>query len=265
MKLDPEVVADESAQWLWYPDEAEVIHTDEFLLVKWPDWFAVPPALLRFAPTRAVGHAFARAADAVRDWGHVELVAWAKLDAPDGFEELLRERGTLDETLDVFALDLSAGVPALDVPEDLEIAWREDLTSSRDFVAVGMAAFDEGTMPTDDVLLAHARESEQDRIAGRGGQMVVRRAGESIGAAGLAMAGSTARLWGGGVVPSARGQGAYRALLAARLEYAVAHGAEMALVKGRVETSGPILRRVGFESYGQERSYVVPVAASGLD
>jgi hypothetical protein len=34
----------------------------------------------------------------------------------------------------------------------------------------------------------------------------------------------------------------------------------MALVKGRVATSGPILRRAGFQAYGEERSYRLPVA-----
>ncbi len=35
----------------------------------------------------------------------------------------------------------------------------------------------------------------------------------------------------------------------------------MALVKGRVQTSGPILRRAGFGVYGQERSYRIAVDA----
>jgi GNAT superfamily N-acetyltransferase len=69
-----------------------------------------------------------------------------------------------------------------------------------------------------------------------------------------------ARLWGGGVVPEARGRGAYRAVLDARLRYAVDHGATLALVKGRVETSGPILRRAGFAAYGQERAYLLSLA-----
>jgi GNAT superfamily N-acetyltransferase len=68
-----------------------------------------------------------------------------------------------------------------------------------------------------------------------------------------------ARLWGGGVIPEARGRGVYRTMVAARLKYAVENGATMALVKGRVETSGPILRRLGFDVYGQERSYIVKV------
>ena len=34
----------------------------------------------------------------------------------------------------------------------------------------------------------------------------------------------------------------------------------MALVKGRVETSAPILRRAGFAAYGEERAYRVTAA-----
>jgi len=37
------------------------------------------------------------------------------------------------------------------------------------------------------------------------------------------------------------------------------HGATLALVKGRVLTSGPILLRVGFADYGEERCYWLPV------
>lgn len=250
-------MAQASASWLWYPDEAEAVDDPDFLMVRWPAWFASPPCLMRFTPSTDVAKAFDRVLQTAIAWESDELIIWAKLDAPEGFEEVVARRGTLDETLDVFALDLSAGLPELDVPDELTTTWRNDLDASRAFVEIGMIAFDEGTMPSDDVLLAHAEEAEEDRLAGRGGQLLVHLDGAPIGAAGITMAGTTARLWGAGVVPQARRRGAYRALLAARLEYAVAHGATMALVKGRVETSGPILRRVGFASYGQERSYVV--------
>ena len=259
MALTPDDVARASAAWLWYPDEAEVLETDDFLMVDWPAWFGSPPSLLRFSPTGPVAEGFARAQAAARDWGHEEMVAWVKLDAPEGLEPLLRQHSTPKETLDVFALDLTGGAPS-SPDADVEISWRDDLASSRAFVEVGIAAFEEGTMPADDVLLAYAAEAEADRVAGRGGQLLAHFEGRPAGAAGLTMADGTARLWGGAVVPSARRRGVYRALLAARLEYAVAHGATMALVKGRVETSGPILRRTGFEVYGQERSYVVPTA-----
>lgn len=41
-------------------------------------------------------------------------------------------------------------------------------------------------------------------------------------------------------------------------ELARAHGATLALVKGRVETSVPILRRAGFTVYGEDRCYRLP-------
>ena len=69
------------------------------------------------------------------------------------------------------------------------------------------------------------------------------------------VAGETIRLWGGAVVPSARHTGAYRALLDRRLRAGVEAGCTMALVKGRVDTSAPVLLRAGFRPYGEVRAY----------
>jgi GNAT superfamily N-acetyltransferase len=80
-------------------------------------------------------------------------------------------------------------------------------------------------------------------------------AGEPVGTAGSTLAGSAVRLWGAGVLEPARGRGVYRAMLAARLRWALEEGASMALVKGRTVTSAPVLRRAGFASYGQERCW----------
>ena len=79
------------------------------------------------------------------------------------------------------------------------------------------------------------------------------------------MAAGVARLWGGAVVPAARGRGIYRAVLAERLSYAVTHGASMALVKGKIDTSGPILRRAGFTAFGQEPNYDVPLLSGDCE
>ncbi len=81
------------------------------------------------------------------------------------------------------------------------------------------------------------------------------RDGVPVGAAGHVVAGETIRLWGGAVVPSARHTGAYRALLDRRLRAGVEAGCTMALVKGRVDTSAPVLLRAGFRKYGEVRAY----------
>jgi len=83
--------------------------------------------------------------------------------------------------------------------------------------------------------------------------------GIAVGCGGISLVDGVARLWGGAVREEARGRGAYRAVLDARLRRGVERGATMALVKGRIQTSGPILRRAGFEVYGEERSYLVPL------
>lgn len=70
---------------------------------------------------------------------------------------------------------------------------------------------------------------------------------------------SVARLFGAGVIPEFRGRGAYRGLLAARLDDARDRGATLALVHARSGTSGPILCRVGFVQVGQQTVIEVPV------
>lgn len=71
--------------------------------------------------------------------------------------------------------------------------------------------------------------------------------------------GDVARLYGAASRPEVRGTGAYRAVLDARLRLARDHGATLALVEGRVATSGPILRRYGFAAFGREETYQLPL------
>lgn len=95
--------------------------------------------------------------------------------------------------------------------------------------------------------------------AGEGGTVVAYVDGEPAGSGGVTIADGVARLWGGVVAPAWRGRGVYRAVLDARLSYGVTHGTTMALVKGNVATSGPILRKAGFTDFGLESVYAVPL------
>jgi GNAT superfamily N-acetyltransferase len=127
---------------------------------------------------------------------------------------------------------------------------------------VGVTGFG-GTVPPDDRIKANAERDAANVLAGEGGMSVAYVDGLPSGSGGVTVVDGVARLWGGVVVPSARGQGVYRAVLDARMSYAVDHGATMALVKGNIETSGPILRRAGFAVYGRELVYDIPLF-SGL-
>jgi GNAT superfamily N-acetyltransferase len=95
--------------------------------------------------------------------------------------------------------------------------------------------------------------------SGTGFQVIVYVDGQPAATGGCGIVAGVARLWGAGTLEAFRGRGAYRQLLMTRISTALEHGATLALVKGRVETSGPILLRAGFVTYGEERCYCLPI------
>lgn len=116
-----------------------------------------------------------------------------------------------------------------------------------------------GSRASDDEVARRAAADRDTVAAGTGGAVVAYLDGTPVGVAGVEVADGVARLWGGGVLEAYRGRGVYRGLLAARMTYAAEHGATMALTQGRIATSSPILQRLGFVSYGQERCYRLPL------
>jgi hypothetical protein len=264
MSLSADKVVAASNAWVWVPDNATTEATPEYLLVRFPDYFDHPLELLRFSPAEASAAGLAAAVETVldraRQFGLPHLYWWVKLDSPPEVADLLLARGaTVDETLDVLAVDLRQGPPELLPPvTDVTLRWATEVATHRDGTQVGVTVFG-GSMPPEERLADEAKRDCATVKAGDGGMVVAYVDDAPVGSAGLAMADGVARLWGGAVVEAARGQGVYRALLGARLKYGAAHGATMGLVKGRVTTSGPILRQAGFSVHGQEISYRVPL------
>lgn len=260
MTLTRERVHTASSAWIWVPPTAGRIETEEYLAVRFPTWYEHPLQLIGIRPAgrdldSVLDEVIARCAAAVGT-APPELLAWVRLDAPAALEAALVARGgALDETLDVLARPLDT-VPDLDPPVDVEVRWADDLDTFVDSVHLNADIFG-GTKPGRAALEPIFPDEQTKYRAGGGGAVVAYLDGRPVGTGGVTVAGPDGRLWGGGVVSEARGRGVYRALLAARLGYAVAHRCEIALVKGRVETSGPILRRAGFEAFGQERSYLL--------
>lgn len=262
MQPTAERVRTASAAWAFLPPHAPRVETEEYLLVRYPDWTERPLQLVRFHPHRPAAEALPEVLVHARELaprGGVapeQVACWVRLGAPDDVEPALREHGgRLDETVDVLALGLD-GPPDLGDLPDVPLRWSEDLEVFVDAVRLSAEVF--GASPTDRRELEAAHPGEVAKVRSGGGGAVVAYDGETpLGSGGLTMAGPDARLWGGVVHPQARGRGIYRAVLAARLAYARRHGADLAIVKGRVETSGPILRRAGFTGHGQERSWLL--------
>ena len=249
--MSPEHVRAEAAAWIWYPEEARTVDTDEFLLIAYPEHFSDPTVALRWNSDRRPDDLIDDVLAAAHSLGRESVNFFELGDAtrPPDLEPRLRERGAeLTETLAVLALDLARGVPDLDVPPDLEVRRVTDLDDLRATDRIDVEVFGGSRADDEALALTAARLAEDARF-------IVLRDGVPVGAAGHVVAGETIRLWGGAVVPSARHTGAYRALLDRRLRTGLEAGCTMALVKGRVDTSAPVLLRAGFRKYGEVRAY----------
>lgn len=256
--MTPDQVVRASNEWVYVPDGSPTFESEDYLLVRFPDHFANLLELVRFTPVRSVAEVVAEVLERAGRFGVPDLVWRVRLDSPDGMDEVLTGLGgTVVETLDVFALDLTAGLPDLGTSET-DLVWATSVAAHRDAHQVEIDVFG-GSMPADQQLHREAARDAVGLRVGRGGSVVAYVDGTLAGAGGVSSRGPAAGLWGGAVLEEFRGRGVYRALLAERLAYAVEHEMTMALVKGRVESSGPILRRAGFEAYGQERSYRIPI------
>jgi GNAT superfamily N-acetyltransferase len=257
-ELEPAAVAAANDAWVMEPEGSEVVETAEYRLVRFPERFGDPLQVqwVRSARPAAVvlDEVVARAAG----FGLPEALVFAKLSAPDGFDEALLGRGAeLVDTGDVLAMALPADLTAPDLA-GLEVRWRTTPRAARDANTIGTTIF--GGSPASDDDVARVAAADRETVdAGTGGAVVAYLDATPAGVAGLMVVDGVARLWGGAVLEPYRGLGVYRAMVAARISYAVEHGAAMAFTQARTTTSAPILQRLGFVSYGQERVYRLPL------
>jgi len=243
-------------EWVWVPPDAVDVVTDDYRVTRYPDWTSV-----QWSRTgRHLADVVDEVLDRARAAGHPVVRWWVKgtTEPPDTGATLESLGFELVETVDVLALDLAAGEVGarLAVPDDVSVVVADDEDRLR--TAGEIRARTVGPPAPTPAQLAHALSlAREARRTGRWSERewLVHVDDEPVGQAGGTLVGDVVRLWGGGVLPAARGRGAYRALLAARCREAQAAGAQLALVKGRVDTSAPILLRAGFTKYGQERRF----------
>ncbi|MEO7447426.1 MAG: hypothetical protein ABI336_04055 [Humibacillus sp.] len=255
---DTDAVLAASDQWSWVPDEARVHRTDELLVVAYPDYVGTPTVARSLGSDRDPAALVDEAHDAARGLGR-ERVWWNVTShrRPEGLGEELRLRGgDVVQRMHVLALPLGDGVPDLGVPAALTTRRVSDTASLREALEVSRAAFDDP--PVTDAMVADQLAEVVSTISAKsGGRVVASVDGRPASTGGFTLAGEVARLWGGGTRPELRGRGAYRAALAARLHLAVGMGATLALTHGRVDSSSPILQRLGFVRHGEQLQIVV--------
>ena len=254
-----EAVLAASNAWVWVPDGAPHVRTDDYLAVSFPAYLGSYASIRVFDSKRRPADLVDEVAAVARGWGQSQT-RWQVNDytRPAGLEAELMARGATPEVrLDVLALPLGSEWPAAASGGDVvEVRRVVDEAGVRDLLPLVAEAFGETLAdggPTDeqvDVSLEEVVRGLGDDSVGR---VVAYVDGQPASTGGWTMAGPVCRLWGGGTRSDLRRRGAYRAVLAERLRIGTARGATLALTHGAVDTSSPILTRAGFVRYGEER------------
>ncbi len=254
-----------AAAWVWVPDGAIDVRTAEYQLIRYPDRVLDPtfPAaqVVWSKAARPLHEILAQIAGQVRRWGLAEL-DWLVSAAtrPAGTEAFLLGRGAeLTETTLVLGYPLASGLPRLDPPAGVTVELVHDERTLRAASLVAVRGW--GRVEPDEAeLTRQLSEALEDLSTWSTFQVVASVDGTAITTGGCTLAGGVAQLWGAVTLPGARRRGGYRAVLAERLRLAREHGASLALVKARADTSSPILRRAGFTGFGEQRRYRVAIS-----
>jgi GNAT superfamily N-acetyltransferase len=244
----------------WRPEGAVEVLADGYRLVRYPDW-ALDPSLraaqvTRSRASRPAAEIIDEVTVRVRGW-RLPGVAWWVSDAtrPADTEARLRDLGGKRiDTVQILARELDGDVPDLAVPADVSVELVDDERTCRAASMVTVRGWGRRE-PTGAALARDFAEALADLEKWSGFRVLASVRGQPASVGGCTLRGDVAHLWGAVTLREYRRRGAYRAVLAERLRLARAHGATLALVKGRVETSGPILLRAGFAEYSEERCY----------
>jgi hypothetical protein len=249
-----EAVCRAAAEWIWVPDDAEVTGAD-FRLVNFPRWLNIGAVAASVDSDRSTSVLIEDVLEQAQRWGQPSVGWWVTAATrPVDLEPALVGRGAVHEdTIDVLGLDLTGTPPDLGPLTGTSaerVATREQhLDVDQVYVSLGQPP---ATQDSIEAAMAREDDGPEFRVLGRLDGVPV-----STGA--CRVVDGVSRLSGAVTIESARGHGAYRAVLGERLRIARQLGASLALVKARVATSGPILTRIGFQRYGQERLFRLAV------
>jgi hypothetical protein len=256
----PRRVLDAAAASQWRPDGCVEVLAGGYRLIRYPGWVLDPslPAaqVTRSRTGRPAAEVIDEVTERVRRWG-LPGVAWWVSDAtrPADTEAGLRERGGKRiDAVQILAMDLNGGVPDLAVPADVSVELVDDERTFRAASMITVRGWGRKE-PAGAALARDFAEALKDLESWSSFRVLASVRGQPASVGGCTLRGEVAHLWGAVTLREYRHRGGYRAVLAERLRLARAHGAALALAKARVETSGPILLRVGFAVHGEERCY----------
>lgn len=240
----------ERTQWdfFWLPEDARVVEREALLYSVCERDVLGLNVVKR---TRAEPHRLPEAVDEVVQahrrvqsrWMVTPSCARPELEACLSDAGYVRGHTHVASALEVHQLDVK-------LSNDLSARGVVDLAGMRDWIAVSNAAF--GRQLTRDPRFLVRELAQCTGPGARVHRFVVYEGETPISSGGLSVFPelSFGFLWAGGTRPEARGRGGYRALLAARATRASELGLKRVGLYARVETSAPVVARVGFEEHG---------------
>lgn len=245
-----------AAEWTWTP-RGSMQDTDQLRLTRYPERLGGGVRASQVNSESPADEVLSYAIERTRAWGASEITFWTNpADSPDIEEALIRRGAQHVDTVTVFACAIAEVSLPVDDFISVEVVRTGEQVREVDTINVpvwGQTALDENG------LAAELQDVTSAFETGLGIQVLARLGGEAVSVGGCTIVDGFVRLWGGATLESARGRGAYRAVLAERIRVGSERGATTALVKGRVSTSAPIIASAGFQRYGDERAYRLTV------
>lgn len=255
-----EQVLRQAQEWVWAPPGTTHLRMDWCHALHKPgsDALSIAWIALDAAPERAWSQLSELAID--HDCASISVTV-SDTTVPAGLEDLLVESGAeLRITHQVMGWDLTQRPFPTESADNVRV---EVVDSVGRWLAAARVSREVwgGEEPTEADHVAQAATLDKP-IDERGGfQVIAWHHDQPAATAGVTLAGNVARLWGACTRPAFRGQGAYRATVTERLRVAAEHGATLGLTNAKVDTSAPILDRLGFARFGGTRTYLCGVAS----
>ena len=235
MTVPAESVAAASRAWVWVPPNATTVETPEYLLARFPEWFGMS-SCCGSTPERPAGEVVDELLARAGELGVPRSAAGSSCTTTRPSTPCCRIAGESSTRP-------STSWPSTSPPVRPTSGRRRSRGALGDRPGhdARQPAGRRGRVRRLDASRGRDRRRGRAGPEGRGdrqrlGRGLPRRRTRRQG--GLALVDGVARLWGGAVLEEARRRGAYRAVLDARLRRGIERGATMALVKGRVQTSG---------------------------
>jgi GNAT superfamily N-acetyltransferase len=164
---------------------------------------------------------------------------------PEGLVDMLLARGMVPAERDSHQTGMVLRQEPAPIPAGIEVRRAETLDDYASAEAIAHVAF--GEPPPSDEYIAAMFERRNPEVVRR---YLARADGADIGTATATFARHGVVLYSGSTLPEHRGRGAYRALVRARWDDAVAAGTPV-LVTHAGSMSRPILERLGFQAVSE--------------